>query len=54
MPCGMGKARSAISLPFDQFELGHVSLNHAVIDPPGETSSCEWKKRSTAAAKHTF
>ena len=32
----------------------HVSLNHAVIDPPGETSSCEWKKRSTAAAKHTF
>ena len=33
------KARSAISLPFDQFQLGHVSLNHAVIDPPGEASS---------------
>src|SRR5258707_7820715 len=33
------KARPTIPLPFDQFELGHVSLDHAVIDPPGETSS---------------
>jgi hypothetical protein len=30
-----GKSGSAIALPFDQFELGHVSLHHAVIDPPG-------------------
>src|SRR6266700_8278145 len=28
-----------IALSFDQFQLGHVSLDHAVIDPPGETSS---------------
>src|SRR5260370_9637039 len=33
------KACSAILLSFNQFQLGHVSLNHAVIDPPGETSS---------------
>ncbi len=33
------KARPTIPLPFDQFQLGHVSLDHAVIDPPGETSS---------------
>jgi hypothetical protein len=33
------KARPAIALSFDQFQLGHVSLHHAVIDPPGETSS---------------
>src|SRR5712692_5717085 len=32
------KARPTITLSFDQFELGHVSLNHAIIDPPGETS----------------
>ncbi len=34
-----GKSGSAIALPFDQFQLGHMSFNHAVIDPPGETSS---------------
>src|SRR5713226_260012 len=34
-----GKFGSAIALPFDQFQLGHMSFNHAVIDPPGETSS---------------
>ena len=33
------KACSAISLSFDQFQLGHVSLDHAIIDPPGEASS---------------
>lgn len=33
------KACSAIPLSFNQFQLGHVSLNHAVIDPPGEASS---------------
>ncbi len=33
------KACSAIPLSFNQFQLGHVSLNHAVIDPPGQTSS---------------
>src|SRR5258706_2893781 len=33
------KARPTIPLPFDQFQLSHVSLDHAVIDPPGETSS---------------
>src|SRR6266700_7383829 len=33
-----GKASPAIALSFDQFELGHVSLHSAIIDPPGETS----------------
>jgi hypothetical protein len=33
------KACPTISLSFDQFQFRHVSLNHAVIDPPGETSS---------------
>src|SRR5436305_3176383 len=33
------KARPTIPLPFDQFQFGHVSLDHAVIDPPGEASS---------------
>ena len=33
------KACLTIALSFDQFQLGHVSLDHAVIDPPGETSS---------------
>ena len=28
-----------ISLPFDQFELGHISLNHSVTPLPGETIS---------------
>src|SRR5258706_16051196 len=31
-----GKACFAISLSFDEFQLGHVSFDHAVIDPPGE------------------
>ena len=29
------KACSTISLPFDQFQLCDMSLDHAVIDPPG-------------------
>src|SRR6266571_1321189 len=33
------KACLAISLSFDQFQLGHMAFHHAVIDPPGETSS---------------
>ena len=33
------KIGSTIALSFDQFELGHLSFNHAVINPPGETSS---------------
>src|SRR5713226_2498932 len=33
------KASLAIPLSFDQFQLRHVTLDHAVIDPPGETSS---------------
>lgn len=33
------KARSPIALSFDQFQLRHVSLDHAVIDPPGQTIS---------------
>src|SRR5258707_3955727 len=33
------KACLTIPLSFDQFQLGHLSLDHPVIDPPGETSS---------------
>ena len=33
------KARPAIALSFDQFQFRHLSLDHAVVDPPGETSS---------------
>src|SRR6266480_4432813 len=33
------KASPTISLSFDQFELGDMSLDHAVIDSPSETSS---------------
>jgi hypothetical protein len=33
------KACLAISLSFNQFELGHVALDHAVADPPGESGS---------------
>src|SRR5450755_3989020 len=33
-----GEFGSTISLPFDQFQLGHVPLNHAITDPPGKTS----------------
>src|SRR5258708_6620995 len=33
------KTSLAISLSFDQFQLGHVSLNHPVIDRPGEAIS---------------
>ena len=29
------KARFTIPLSFDQFQLGHLSFDHAVIDPPG-------------------
>jgi len=35
------KASPTIPLSFDQFELGDVSLNHPVIDPPSEAGSCE-------------
>ncbi len=34
-----GKPCTTISLSFDEFELGHVAFDHAVIDPPGEPSS---------------
>jgi hypothetical protein len=30
---------TTISLPCDEFELGHMAFDHAVIDPPGEPSS---------------
>ncbi|SRR6266487_3629298 len=33
------KACPAIPLSFDQFELGHVAFDYAIVDPPGETSS---------------
>jgi len=33
------KTRSAVCLSFDQFEFGHMTFSHAVIDPPGETGS---------------
>jgi hypothetical protein len=33
------KARPAIALSFDQFEFGHVALDHAITDPPSETGS---------------
>src|SRR6266567_3542091 len=33
------KARPTIPLSFDQFQLGHMSLHHTIIDPPGETGS---------------
>ncbi len=33
------KAHPAIALSFDQFQFRHLSLDHAVVDPPGETSS---------------
>jgi hypothetical protein len=33
------KSCPAITLSFDQFELGDMALDHAVIDPPGEASS---------------
>jgi len=29
------KVRLPIALSFDQFELGHLSFHHSVIDPPG-------------------
>ena len=29
------KASLAIALSFDQFELGHLTFHHAVVDPPG-------------------
>ena len=34
-----GKVCLAIALSFDQFELGHVTFHHAIIDPPSEASS---------------
>ena len=33
------KACPTIPLSFDQFQLRHVSLDHAITDPPGETGS---------------
>jgi hypothetical protein len=33
-----GKTSPAVSLPFDQFQFRHVSLDHAATDPSGETS----------------
>jgi hypothetical protein len=33
------KSGLAIHLPLDELELCHMSFDHAVIDPPGETSS---------------
>jgi hypothetical protein len=33
------EACPTIPLSFNQFELGHMALNHAIINPPGETSS---------------
>jgi hypothetical protein len=33
------KPSSAISLPFDELQLRHVSLNHAITDPPSQASS---------------
>jgi len=33
------KSGLAIHLPLDELELCRVSFDHAVIDPPGETSS---------------
>src|SRR5689334_9110531 len=34
-----GKSSLAISLSFEQFELGDMAFHHSVIDPPSETSS---------------
>jgi len=34
-----GESGSAIALSFDQFQLRHVSFDHSVADPPGETCS---------------
>jgi len=33
------EACPAVPLSFNQFQLGHLSLNHTIIEPPGETSS---------------
>jgi hypothetical protein len=33
------KAGSPIALSFDQFQFGHMALDHAVIDRPGQASS---------------
>ncbi len=33
------KACLTIALSFDQFHLGYLSLDHSVIDPPGQTRS---------------
>jgi hypothetical protein len=33
------KASLPVALSFDQFQLGDMTLDHAVIDPPGEASS---------------
>jgi hypothetical protein len=33
------KARAAVALPFDQFQLGHLALDHPVVDRPRETGS---------------
>ena len=33
------EACPTIPLSFNQFELGHMALNHTIINPPGETSS---------------
>src|SRR5436305_14799896 len=39
-PCSeQRKACSTISLPFDQFQLGDVFLDHPIIDSPGEPGS---------------
>src|SRR5260370_26603513 len=29
----------SIPLSFDQFQLRHMTLDHSIVDPPGETSS---------------
>ena len=34
-----GKASLPVALSFDKFQLGYLTLDHAVIDPPGEASS---------------
>src|SRR5260370_16055937 len=33
------KTGPPIPLSFDQFQLRHMTLDHSIVDPPGETSS---------------
>jgi hypothetical protein len=48
------KASLSIHLTLNELELRYMSFNHAVIDPPGETSSLQIEDKCRQKAKLIF